>query len=184
MRLCWIDVYIGPPGVINHDAGIQFIAKVFETNAHLLKIDTKSVPIEAPNTMSLVKRYHTPVTRASKIIKPEAPDLSDDEALQMSVNSINDSVCPDGLIPTLFMYSAVSRLGIPNDSPSPNKYRHAAALQKATKEMSRHCARRQINDAVQTRNGPDTTDIHNARLDSHLLSYRPEKTVGTAPFVF
>lgn len=78
--------------------------------------------------MSLVEWYHTPVRRAFKIFRAEASDLSADEALQMSVESINDSVNPDGLIPTLLVYGAVPTLGISNKSSSLNTYQRAAAL--------------------------------------------------------
>lgn len=40
----------------------------------------------------------------------------------------------------------------------------------------------QVNDAVQTRNGPDTTDIQNAPLNSHVLIYHPEKNRSDDPF--
>lgn len=43
---CWIDVYVGPPEIIKHDAGKNFISKAFKTNAHLLNIKTTEVPIE------------------------------------------------------------------------------------------------------------------------------------------
>ena len=52
MRLCWIDVYLSPPDIIMHDEGKQFVSKVFQTNAELLHIDTKRVPVEALNSMS------------------------------------------------------------------------------------------------------------------------------------
>lgn len=114
MRLCGIDVYVGPPDMITHDAGKQFVAKVFQSNASLVRIETKSVPIEAPNSFSLVERYHTPVRRALNIIKSETAELSDEEAMQMAVKSVNDSIGHDGLIPTLLVYGATRRLGSPN----------------------------------------------------------------------
>lgn len=52
--MCWIDVYLGPPDFISHYAGKNFIARAFQQNAGFMKVDTKPVPIESPNTISYV----------------------------------------------------------------------------------------------------------------------------------
>lgn len=85
LRLCWVDVYLGPPDVVTDDAGKQFMARVFQANAGLLHIETKAVPIEFTNTMSLVEGHHGAVRRAFKTFKSESPDHSDDEILQLAV---------------------------------------------------------------------------------------------------
>jgi len=69
LRMCWIDVYLGPPNVVAHDAGKNLIARTFQLNANIMNIETKSIPIESPNSMTYVERYHTPLKRAFKIIK-------------------------------------------------------------------------------------------------------------------
>lgn len=35
LRLCWIDVYVRPPGVIAHDVGKSFMAAAFQAYAAL-----------------------------------------------------------------------------------------------------------------------------------------------------
>lgn len=65
LRLCWIDVYLGPPDVIAHDAGKNFMAEGFFANANLLDIRTKSIPIESANSMTIVERYHQPIRRSA-----------------------------------------------------------------------------------------------------------------------
>lgn len=175
LRMCWIDVYLGPPDVIAHDAGKNFMANAFQSNSDMLHIRTKSIPVEAANSMSIVERYHTPIRRAYKIICQEAPDLSKECALQMSVKAVNDSVGPDGLVPTLLVFGALPRLGLPSDPPTPSTFKRAVALRKATAAMSKHFAARQVRDALSTRNGPDVTDIHNTPVGAPVLVYRPEK---------
>ncbi len=64
LLLCWIDVYLGPPDVILHDAANAFLAKEFQGSAEILHIETKCVPVEAAQSMSIVERYHEPVRRA------------------------------------------------------------------------------------------------------------------------
>lgn len=79
----------------------------------LMIFKTKVVLIESANSMSLVERQHEPIRREFKIMKSDAPE--DDEAmLQCSAKSVNGTVGPNGLIPTLIQYGALSRLGQAN----------------------------------------------------------------------
>lgn len=49
LRACWIDVYIGPPDMIIHDAGTNFASSDFRQNAKSMSIITKEVPVESHN---------------------------------------------------------------------------------------------------------------------------------------
>lgn len=73
-----------------------------------MKMQTKTMPIEFPNTITFFERYHTPVRRAFRITKKKTGELVDEEALQMAVKSENDSIGRGGLISTLLMYSPIS----------------------------------------------------------------------------
>lgn len=182
LRMSWIDVYLGPPDVLAHDAGKQLMATQFQQNSALMSIKTKPIPIEAPFSMTYVERYHDPLRRAYKIIKAELPSSDPEEALQYAVKSLNDSVGPDGLVPTLLVYGALPRLGLPTDKPAPGTMERAVAVRKASESMSRYFARRQVRDALRTPNGPNVTDIHQAPLGSHVLVYRTHKDRWEGPF--
>ncbi len=106
------------PDVIVHDAANAFLAQEFQRSAENLHITTKCVPVEAANSMSIVERYHGPLRRAYKKIMHDCPGLDRVSALQMAVKAINDSVGPDGIVPTLLVYGALPRLGLPSDPPS------------------------------------------------------------------
>lgn len=55
---------------------------------------TKEVSIESANSMFVVERYHQPIRKAFSIIRNEAPDTSDTDALQMEVKRMNHSMGP------------------------------------------------------------------------------------------
>lgn len=63
LRLCWIDVYIGPLDIIVHDAGTNLSNAEFERNASIMAIAVKCVPVEAPQSVRLAERYHGPFRR-------------------------------------------------------------------------------------------------------------------------
>lgn len=90
---------------------VKFIARGFRTNAELLHIETKCVPIESPNQMGFVERYHTPIRYACKMVTSEAPDLDEEGTLQIAVKWVNNYTGPDDLGHTLLVYGALPRLG-------------------------------------------------------------------------
>ncbi len=176
LRMCWIDTYLGPPDNIAHDAGTNFISKEFRQYANAMGITLKAVPVEAHNSIGIVERYHATVRRAYQIISAEIPDINKEMALQMAFKAINDSTGPDGLVPTLLVYGAYPRMS-EYDPPSPTITQRAMAIKKAMVEINKLRAERQVADAINTRNGPNTTAIHGLPLNSQVLVWR-EGNIG------
>lgn len=114
--MCSIDVYLGPPGIFANDAGKNFMGSAFQVNSDILHIKTKSIPLESANSMSIAERYHSPICRAYNIILSEALDLYEEAALQMVVKHLNNSIGSNGPVPTLLVFGAPSRLGLPYNS--------------------------------------------------------------------
>jgi hypothetical protein len=96
-------------------------------------------------------------------------------ALQMAFKAINDSAGPDGLIPTLLVFGAYPRM-TEFDAPSPTTTQRATAIKKAMAEIQKMRAKRQVADALNTRNGPNTDGIHNLELNSQVLVWREGNT--------
>ena len=80
-----------------------------------MAIKVKEVPIKAYNSIRKVERYYALLRRIYKIISLELENASEELTLQIAVKAINDLASPDGLIPTLLVFSAYPR--ITNDSP-------------------------------------------------------------------
>jgi hypothetical protein len=185
LRECWIDTYLGPPDYIAHDAGKNFVSKEFQQYARTLGTVTKSVPVEAHQSIGIVERYHGPVRRAYQIVSEELPDLGREAALQMAFKAINDTAGPDGIVPTLLVFGAYPRL-VENDAPSQTVSHRATVLKKAMEEVRKLRAKRQVNDALNQRNGPSTLAIKDLPLNSDVLVWRetPGNKTGqwTGPF--
>jgi hypothetical protein len=61
LRTCWINTYLGPPDLITHDARKNFVSNEFKQYALVMGVGTKGVPVEAHNSIGMVKRYHGPI---------------------------------------------------------------------------------------------------------------------------
>ena len=94
----------------------------------------------------------------------------------MAFKAINDSIGPDGLIPTLLVFGAYPRI-IESDVPSPIVIQRATAFKKAIEEVKKIQAERQVADALNIRNSPSTTAIYNLPLNSLVLVQR-EGNIG------
>ncbi len=134
LRLCWIDIYFGPPDFITDDAGKQFMAREFKQFAANIGIIVKNAPVEAHHSICMVERYHELLRRVYYIIITEIPCIKPDLALQMSFKAINDSVGPNRLVPTLLVFGAYPKM-TKQDAPSPLITQPAMAIRKATDEV-------------------------------------------------
>ena len=65
----------------------------------------------------MVKCYYSPLYYIYYIITAELLDISKDIALQMAFKVINNSVGPDGLIPTLLVFRAYLYI-VESDAPN------------------------------------------------------------------
>lgn len=130
------------------------------------------MPVESPNEMSSVERYQNPIRHAYKIVTTEVRGIDEEATLQTAIKSVNDSIGADGFVPTLLVYGALPRMGLTNEKPTPSTFQRAVALRKATEEMKKHFAKTQFSSEMQTRNGPDTSNLHGAPIASHVLVYR------------
>lgn len=148
------------------------MGSAFQSNTDMLQIRTKSVPVESTNSMTVVEQYQAPLRKAFSVIRTEAPSLLKEEALQMAVKSISHSVDPNGLVPTLLVFGALPRLGLPYDAPTPSTLKRAVALRNATNVMQKHFASRQVNTALNTRNGSDVSEICATPIGAPVLVYR------------
>lgn len=173
LRLCWIDVYLGPPDYIHHDAGKNFVSKEFRQFASSMSITTKSAPVEAHWSIGIVERYHAVLRRAYRVIMEELQEtgITKDIGLQMAVKAVNDTAGPNGLVPTLLVFGAYPRMH-ELDPPAASIIKRSTAIQKAMEEIRKVRAERQISDALNTRNGPIVNHLHDLPLNSDVLVYR------------
>ena len=171
----WIDTYQGPPDIITHDAGTNFTSNEFSTEAKAMVVTCKQIPVEAHWSIGKVERYHRPLRSAYEILHAEVGRFaSDDTVLQMAVKAVNDTAKPDGLVPTLLVFGAYSRITT-YSPPSPSTIKWGEAIHKAIRELRRIAAERQVNDALNTRNGPKTAEILSQPLQSEVVVWREKE---------
>jgi hypothetical protein len=184
--MSWIDTYLGPPDSVTHDSGTSFAAEEFQQYANSLTIVTKEVPVEAANTMGLVKCYHKPLRQAYEIIDDEFKDNSNGSIpkvliLQMAVKAVNDTAGYDGLVPTLLVFGAYPQMS-ELSPPAPTISQWAIVIKKAMKEVNKLRATEQISTVLWNQNGPRTDDVVGLPLGSEVLVWQIHKKRWTGPY--
>lgn len=100
----------------------------------------------------------------------------------MAVSSVNECTGSYGFIPTLLVFEAFPRFRLPRDRRALSVVERAVDLQKATVEMSGYLAKRQIEDALNARNGLKAADIHSTPIGLFILVYHPKNDKQKGPF--
>lgn len=179
IRHCWIDTYAGPPDMIRHDAGTQFIAAEFIQQAKSMSIILNQVPVEAHHSIGAVERYHAPLRRAFQVIKEDLPNLTKEICLQMAVKAVNDTAGPDGLTPTLLVFGMYPRM-IDGDPPHPSIADRAKTVKRTMSEVAKKLASIDVGEALRHRNGPRIDQTLDIPIGSQVLVWR-ERDRWTGP---
>lgn len=71
-----------------------------------MAISVKNIPVEVHWSIGVVERYHAILGRAYQILDEELQGVgvSKEFMLEMAFKPVNDTVEPDGLIPTLLVF--------------------------------------------------------------------------------
>ena len=148
---CWINVYSGPPDFIHVDQGTNFISKEFKNAVSTLDIGLIEAPIECPNSLSHVERYHGPLRLVYEKLESQVLDASKDEHLQMAVSCMNNTMGPEGLCPTLCVFGVMPKQV--RYTVSPTHLQRARAIDSAVRELEKIYAKRKLKFALKYR-GP------------------------------
>lgn len=171
LRSCWIDTYLGPPDVISHDIGTQFMSNEFKNLANSMAISTESAPIEAQKLIGIVERYHLPLHGAYGIITEELKGLNSGitklMVLKIAIKAVIDTVGPNGLCLTLLVFGAYLKM-TKLDPPAPSIVARSKAIEKAVIQVTKLRNDCLIKDALRMRNGPVTNDTIQLPINSKV----------------
>jgi hypothetical protein len=94
----------------------------------------KIIPIEAHNSIGIIKHYYGLVRHAYLIIIAKIKGISKEIALQMAFKALNNTAGISRIVLTLLVYGALPRLS-EYDAPAPTISQCLMALKKAIAEI-------------------------------------------------
>ena len=137
-----------------------------------MTIIIKAVPVKAHWSIEIVEKFHSMLKRTYKVIMKNLTNIeikiSKKLNLQMTVKTINDTAEANGLVFTLLIFDAYSRMHHLNPS-TPNITQRAAAIIKTMKKMKKMIVEKQIQNALNIRNESIINHLHDLPLNSEVL---------------
>ena len=188
---CWSTAYVGHPDVIRLDQESSFMSKEFEQLAHKNGIHLQVSGVQSHNAIGPGERYHAPLRRIFNRIYEDIPQIDRHLALQLAVKAMNDTVGPEGLVPTLLVFGTLPRF--PPLSPTlPGHENRMKAMASARQEMADITAKLKIQLALRARVPPaamynitpgENVFIHDEKSKKWLGPYPVSKTFNKAVWV-
>ena len=142
-----INIYLGPPNYIVHNIGTNFVLKEFRANTRILAIKVYKVLIKVYNSVGKVKRYYISLQQVYKILKQEIIDINKKTILQIAIKAINNSIGPNSLVLTLFVFRAYLQI-IDKSLSLLLLYTYNQAIQKVIQELQQLQAKQQVIDTL------------------------------------
>jgi hypothetical protein len=94
--------------------------------------------------------------------------------LQIAIKAVNNTVGPNGLVPTLLVFSTYPRIAT-TDTPSLTVIKRDKAITKAIKQIAELYTKRQVTDALRQQNRPNISNILDVLISKNVLIYRKYK---------
>lgn len=181
---CWSLVYLGPPDFLRVDQGSNFVSSEFKSSAFADGITLLKAPVESPETMTHVERYHAPLRAAYLKIKFSTKGLMPREILQLAVKSVNDTTGPEGLCPTLLVFGAIPKPARPGLSPT--QLQRAKAVELAINEVAKIHAKTRVAFGLKVKSprGKERSDLDDLFPGAQVLIYRKKSKLWEGPFIF
>jgi transposase InsO family protein len=183
---CWTTMYTGFPTSMLTDQGSLFTSSDWHAACDTAKIQLRHTGTESHNSLGTGERYHGPLRRIFKKVSDEYPSVSADLQLALSVKAMNDSIGPEGLVPSLLVFGVMPRIpDLPTQVPS--QLERFKCLYKARKEYEKWVCGQRIRTALKRRPPPassyvirpgDTVAVYRERIREYKGPYVVTSTDG------
>jgi hypothetical protein len=94
--------------------------------------------------------------------------------LQIAIKAVNNTAEPDGLIPTLLVFSTYPQITITNTLFF-IVIKHNKAITKAIKQIAELYTKKQVTNALKQQNGPNINNTLNVLISKDVLIYKKDK---------
>ena len=149
---CWSSVYTGLPNKIRVDQGTAF-GDGFMAIAKSSDVDVVRTGIESHSSMGIGERYHGPLRNTYRKLKLGYPLVDPSLLLSMSDFAMNNTLGPEGVVPSVLVFGEFPSLRMIHEPPTPKSavFDRARVANAARKEIEHHMARLRLQRALRHR---------------------------------
>lgn len=150
---CWSTVYVGHPNCFRTDSGSVFTSTRWNQLTSDNGIELKISGVESHNSLGLGERYHEPLRKIYRKLHHEAPDLEKAIVLRLALKAMNDTIGPEGLVPSYLVFGSLPKFPTVHAS-LPDQRRRMKALESARTEYATIVAKLRIDRALRAKVPP------------------------------
>ena len=151
----WASVYMGYPNRMRVDQESSIMSKGWEAMASAQGIELKASGVESHNPLGVGERYHHPLRRVFKVLRSRHPNMDPEVLLRYADKGINDTIGPEGLVPTSLVFGVVPTFPTVH-ADLPAQKERLAALDASRKEMETMETELRIQRALRAKLSPAT----------------------------
>lgn len=189
--VCWASMYPGYPDRFKVDQDSVFTSKEWRQLSADAGVEIEFSGVESHNALGVGERYHAPLRRIFRKIREDTPSVDPDIALKLATKAMNDSLGPEGLVPSLLAFGALPRFP-PAPTSLPNHVDRMEAMNIARLEMANITAQLRVQQALKSKLPPATTYkispggqvyVHKEGAEKWVGPYEVTKTFDKVVFV-
>lgn len=128
--------------------------------------------MESHNSLGTGERYHEPFRRVLQKIRYSGPDVNAEHALRLAVKAMNDTMNPEGHVPSLLV-SGVPLCFSAMNSQLPNQEDRMRAMQVAKTEMETIASELRLCTALLSK--LPIISNHNLQIEQKVLVFREKE---------
>lgn len=156
----WATAYVGYPDLFRVYQESVFTGREFGDLAKDAGIEVQLSGVQSHNAIGIGERYHDPLRRIFLRICEDVPDLDHHVSLQIAVKAMNDTMGPEGLVPSMLVFGTLPRLS-PHSTTLPNHVDRMHAMEVARLEMTNITAKIKLQRALRSKLPPATKYLVN-----------------------
>jgi hypothetical protein len=130
----WATLYLGYPDTFKLDQGSVLTSPRWKELSYMAGTRLQLSGIESHNLIGSGERYRAPLRRIYTEIRMDYPELDSNLVLRLSIEAMNDTMGPEGLVPSLLVFGVLPRFPATQTS-LPNQKDRMEALSAARSEM-------------------------------------------------
>lgn len=146
----WAALYPGYPNKLRVDQGSIFTSIRWQKLSNETGISLQLSGVESHHSLGKGERYHAPLRRIYLKIRSETPSLPHNLVVRLAVKAMNDSMGPEGLVPSLLVFGIMPRFPSTN-SRLPGHRERMEAIRIANAEMATITAEMRIRQALRAK---------------------------------
>ena len=100
---CWATLYTGYPDKMRVNQGSVFTSSKWKDLTDMSGIEPSLSGVESHNSLGAGERYHDSLRRIFLKIRYSQPSIDADLAIRLAVKAMNDTMNPEGLVPSLLV---------------------------------------------------------------------------------